>query len=156
VKGQRASPGPAGVGKRPGWAAPRRLVDEWTALVLPSALARARSFYEGKLGLTSKGTNGQGNVVDDCRGSLIALFQRAEPTKAEHAALSWEVDDIGAVVKGLRAKGVIFEEYNLPDFKTVDSMCVLGAEKAACFRRSSPVAPQGAPASEQQRGMYLD
>ena len=36
VKGQRASPGPAGVGKRPGWAAPRRLVDEWTALVLPT------------------------------------------------------------------------------------------------------------------------
>jgi hypothetical protein len=27
AKGQRASPGPAGVGNRPGWAAPRRLVD---------------------------------------------------------------------------------------------------------------------------------
>ena len=39
VKGQRASPGPAGVGKRPGWAAPRRLVDEWTALVLPTLTA---------------------------------------------------------------------------------------------------------------------
>jgi hypothetical protein len=38
VRGPRASPGPAGVGKRPGWAAPRRLVDEWTALVLPTLL----------------------------------------------------------------------------------------------------------------------
>jgi len=37
VKGQRASPASAGVGKRPGCSAPRRSVDERTALVLPSA-----------------------------------------------------------------------------------------------------------------------
>jgi len=28
----------------------------------------------------------------------------------------------------------VFEEYDLPDFKTVDSVCVLGAEKAAWFK----------------------
>jgi DNA-directed RNA polymerase specialized sigma24 family protein len=36
VKVQRPSPGPAGVAERPQRAAPRRVVDEWTGLVLPT------------------------------------------------------------------------------------------------------------------------
>ena len=35
-EGKRASPGPAGVGNRQGWAAPRKLGDEWTAPILPT------------------------------------------------------------------------------------------------------------------------
>ena len=34
------SPGPAGAGKRPRWASPRRLVDEWTALSIIDSDAR--------------------------------------------------------------------------------------------------------------------
>jgi hypothetical protein len=28
----------------------------------------------------------------------------------------------------------VFEDYDFPDFKTVDHVCVLGAEKAAWFK----------------------
>jgi catechol 2,3-dioxygenase-like lactoylglutathione lyase family enzyme len=97
-------------------------------------MARARGFYEGTLGLRAKGATPQGNFVFECPGGTIALYARPQPTKADHTALSWEVEDISAMIRALRAKGVVFEDYDLPDFKTVDSVCVLGAEKAAWFK----------------------
>jgi hypothetical protein len=59
--------------------------------------------------------------------------------------MAWEVDDLEATVKELRRRGVVFEEYDLPDLKTVDGIAaVMGnypsnggvGEKAAWFRDS--------------------
>ena len=36
--------------------------------------------------------------------------------------MGWEVDDIDATVRELRARGVVFEEYDLPGLKTVDGI----------------------------------
>jgi catechol 2,3-dioxygenase-like lactoylglutathione lyase family enzyme len=63
----------------------------------------------------------------------LALFPKAEGTKAEHTALSFRVADIGAAIAALKARGVRFADYDLPDFKTVGHVCVLGSEKAAWF-----------------------
>jgi catechol 2,3-dioxygenase-like lactoylglutathione lyase family enzyme len=97
-------------------------------------MARARAFYEEKLGLQSLGSNAQGNCLFSCAGATIALYQRAAPTQADHTVLSWDVRDIGGVVRALSDRGVAFEDYDLPNFKTVDKVCVLGAEKAAWFK----------------------
>ena len=97
-------------------------------------MVRARGFYEGKLGLALKGSNAQGNFMYDCAGTTIALYKRDSPTKADHTILSWDVKDIRKVVDELTKRGVVFEEYDLPGFKTVNKVCVLGAEKAAWFR----------------------
>jgi hypothetical protein len=37
-------------------------------------------------------------------------------------------------VSSLAARGVVFDDYDLPGLKTVDHVCVLGSEKAAWFR----------------------
>jgi predicted enzyme related to lactoylglutathione lyase len=97
-------------------------------------LDRARTFYEQGLGLSLKGTLPNGNVVFSCEGSTLALYQRASPTKADHTALSFEVEDVAAEVEALSRNGVVFEEYDLPGLKTVDGVCVLGSEKAAWFK----------------------
>ena len=34
----------------------------------------------------------------------------------------------------LRSRGVVFEDYDFPGLKTVNHVCVLGAEKAAWFK----------------------
>ncbi len=65
---------------------------------------------------------------------MIALLQKPEPTKADHTALSFEVPNAGAAVQELTARGVTFEEYDLPGLKTVDKVCILGSEKAAWFK----------------------
>jgi len=47
--------------------------------------------------------------------------------------VSFEVPDIAAAIRDLAARGVVFHDYDLPGFRTVGHVCVLGAEKAAWF-----------------------
>ena len=97
-------------------------------------MARAREFYEGRLGLTPGGFKPDGKFVYHVGGSTLALFPKAEGTKAEHTAISFQVADIASTIAELKRAGVTFEDYDLPGFKTVEHVCVLGAEKAAWFK----------------------
>lgn len=94
---------------------------------------RARQFYEERLGLVPGGLRPDGKFVYRVGGSTLALFPKPEGTKAEHTAISFQVADIAAAIAALERKGVVFEDYDFPGFKTVDHVCVLGAEKAAWF-----------------------
>ncbi len=96
-------------------------------------LARARAFYERALALPAGEERRDGKVVYRCGGTEIALFPKPEGTKAEHTAVSFRVDDIRASVRELEGRGVRFADYDLPGFKTVEHICVLGSEKAAWF-----------------------
>jgi catechol 2,3-dioxygenase-like lactoylglutathione lyase family enzyme len=95
---------------------------------------RARGFYEGRLGLVPGGSRPDGKFVYQVGGSTLALFPKPEGTKAEHTAISFQVGDIEATIAKLSHAGVVFEDYDFPDFKTVNHVCVLGAEKAAWFK----------------------
>jgi catechol 2,3-dioxygenase-like lactoylglutathione lyase family enzyme len=97
-------------------------------------MARARAFYEGRLGLVPGGFRPDGKFVYRVAGSTIALFPKPGGTKAEHTAISFQVADIEATIAQLKGAGVVFEDYDFPDFKTVNHVCVLGAEKAAWFK----------------------
>jgi len=97
-------------------------------------LARARAFYEECLGLQPGELRPDGKFVYRVGGSALALFPRPGGTKAEHTAISFQVSDIAASIRELKSRGVVFEDYDFPDFKTVDHVCVLGAEKAAWFK----------------------
>jgi catechol 2,3-dioxygenase-like lactoylglutathione lyase family enzyme len=98
-------------------------------------MVRARDFYERALGLSPQGgPQPDGKVLYDCRGAFLALFPRGAATKAEHTAVSFEVEDIGKEVRELSDRGVRFEEYDYPGLKTVNKVCVLGSEKAAWFK----------------------
>ncbi|MBS3022049.1 hypothetical protein DJFAAGMI_04830 [Comamonas sp. PE63] len=97
-------------------------------------LARARAFYEECLGLQPGELRLDGKFVYRVGGSALALFPRPGGTKAEHTAISFQVSDIAASIRELKNRGVVFEDYDFPDFKTVDHVCVLGAEKAAWFK----------------------
>jgi catechol 2,3-dioxygenase-like lactoylglutathione lyase family enzyme len=105
-----------------------------TCMLPVKDLARARRFYESSLQLEPVGLKEDGKFVYRCGGTEIALFPKPEGTKAEHTALSFAVADIRAEIAELKRRGVTFEEYDLPDFKTVEHVCVLGSEKAAWFR----------------------
>ncbi|HMM86622.1 VOC family protein [Azohydromonas sp.] len=106
---------------------------EATCMLPVKDLARARRFYEDVLGLGAEGERPDGKFVYRCGDTRIALFPKPEGTKAEHTALSFRVDDIAAAVAALQGRGLRFADYDLPGLKTVDHVCVLGAEKAAWF-----------------------
>jgi predicted enzyme related to lactoylglutathione lyase len=97
-------------------------------------MVRARDFYERCLGLAPSGFQPDGKFLYRVGGSTLALFPKPDGTKAEHTAISFQVQDIAASIAELKKSGVVFESYDLPGFKTVDHVCVLGAEKAAWFK----------------------
>jgi catechol 2,3-dioxygenase-like lactoylglutathione lyase family enzyme len=97
-------------------------------------MARARAFYEGCLGLRPGGFRPDGKFVYEVGGCTLALFPKPEGTKADHTAISFEVADIAASIAELEHAGVRFEDYDFPGLKTINHVCVLGAEKAAWFK----------------------
>jgi len=95
---------------------------------------RARNFYEECLGFKPGGLKPDGKFVYEVGGTTLALFPKPEGTKADHTAVSFRVDDIAASIEQMERAGVKFEDYDFPGLKTVNHVCVLGAEKAAWFK----------------------
>ena len=97
-------------------------------------MMRARAFYEECLGLEPGALRPDGKFVYQVGGGALALFPKPGGTKAEHTAISFQVPDIVASIEALKSRGVVFEDYDFPDFKSVNHVCVLGSEKAAWFK----------------------
>ena len=112
---------------------------------LPAAdLERARRFYSEKLGLepTEEREGGLLYRMGDCE---FALFESGGTSSGTFTQMAFEVDDIEAVVVELRARGVEFEDYDLPGLTTVNGIAEVEGEypskggkgeRAAWFRDS--------------------
>ena len=109
------------------------LANSRVSAVLPVVdLGRARKFYEEKLGLEA--SEAPGGVMFKCgQGSQLVLYQPNTPSKADHTAAGWEVDNVEEVVKVLREKSVMFEQYDMTDERGIATMA--GA-KGAWFKDS--------------------
>ena len=68
-------------------------------------------------------------------GSRMYMYQRAEPTKAEHTVAMFEVEDVERAVDDLSANGVTFEQYDLPGLQTNEKGIVeMEGERTAWFK----------------------
>jgi catechol 2,3-dioxygenase-like lactoylglutathione lyase family enzyme len=97
-------------------------------------IERARDFYVNKLGLEAEGLAADGKFVLRANGTKFGLIPKPEGTKAEHTTVGFEVDDVAAEIRTLKSRGVAFEDYDFPGFKTVDHVIVIGTDKAAWFK----------------------
>jgi catechol 2,3-dioxygenase-like lactoylglutathione lyase family enzyme len=95
-------------------------------------LQRSMQFYGGTLGLTLLHENPFSARYDAGGGSQLSIFKRPL-TKTEHTLAHFEVDDIVATVRDLKAKGVRFHEYTEGPLKTVDSIANVGPNRGAWF-----------------------
>lgn len=96
--------------------------------------ARARRFYTEKLGLPHRGVTDDGNeLLGIDGGPLLELMPVSDGKHSEHTALSFEVTDIEATVRDMEARGVRFQDYNLPTLKTENHICTTESEKCAWF-----------------------
>lgn len=69
----------------------------------------ARDFYENKLGLTPVGMRKDGKFVYACGGgAVIALFPEEGGSKADHTAVSFQVNNIDTAITELKSAGVVF------------------------------------------------
>jgi catechol 2,3-dioxygenase-like lactoylglutathione lyase family enzyme len=106
-------------------------------------LQRARAFYSEKLGLDPEEER-EGGLLYRLGDSEFGLFQSVGKPSGDHTQMGFEVDDIDAVVDGLRQRGVVFEEYDFPGLTTVNGITEIEGnypskgkgERAAWFRDS--------------------
>jgi predicted enzyme related to lactoylglutathione lyase len=84
-------------------------------------LQRAKSFYAEKLGLEPSEQR-PGGLLYRCGEGEFALFESAGAASGDHTQMAWEVEDIEATVERLRARGAVFEEYDLPGLRTVNGI----------------------------------
>ena len=112
------------------------LAHSGVALMLPvTDVDRATRFYQESLGLEFTGTNDEGSAMFSVGSDAqLVLLPRPESKPSESTAMSFEVDDVTTEIRALEGRGVVFEDYDLPEFKTVDHVCEFGDEKAAWFK----------------------
>jgi catechol 2,3-dioxygenase-like lactoylglutathione lyase family enzyme len=98
-------------------------------------LNRARQFYAEKLGLQPE-SEMPGGLIYRCKDSWFLLFPSSGASTGLFTQGGWTTDDIEAEVAELKARGLDFEEYNYPNFKTVNGIAVTGAGRSAWFKDS--------------------
>jgi catechol 2,3-dioxygenase-like lactoylglutathione lyase family enzyme len=105
-------------------------------------LDRARRFYADKLGLEPSEER-PGGLLYRCASGEFALFESDGSSPGTFTQMGWDVDDIEATVAELKARGVVFEEVDLPGLKTIDGIAEVSGnypskggkgERAAWFR----------------------
>ncbi len=113
------------------------LADRAIHAALPAVdLERARRFYAEKLGLTPE-REVIGALFYRCgEYTQFLLFPSEGTANGTHTQASWIVDDVEAEVAELKARGVVFEEYDTPSFKTVQSIAITEVARGAWFKDS--------------------
>jgi predicted enzyme related to lactoylglutathione lyase len=99
-------------------------------------VARARKFYEGKLGFKVKEEIEGGVVYEFGRGTACFLYPTPNAGTSKASQAFWQVDDIEREVTELKSRGVKFEEYDMPEMKGRNSIYTGGGAKAAWFKDS--------------------
>ena len=108
---------------------------DFTPTIPVSDLARAKKFYEEKLGLTAKEERMDGILF--VSGSTQFLIYPTQFTGAKHTLGGFDVKDLEKTMKELKGRGVTFEEYDLPGLKTENGIAKFGeSDRGAWFKDS--------------------
>ncbi|WP_152185299.1 VOC family protein [Segeticoccus rhizosphaerae] len=102
-----------------------------------SDLARAREFYEDKLGLSGGREIGDGGITYPCgAGREIHIYPSpANAGKSGGTIAAWEVEDLEKTVDELTANGVSFEQVDGDRIKTNEKgIAELGEDRMAWFK----------------------
>ena len=96
-------------------------------------VARARRFYEEKLGLKPKQELAGGVVYEFGKGTACFLYPTPNAGTSQASQAFWQVEDIEREVAELKARGVNFEKYDMPEMDE-NGISTAGGAKAAWFK----------------------
>lgn len=99
---------------------------------------RARHFYEHRLGLTvhdAEGPGRQGFAVGG-DGTGFGFYERKYMAPPENTVVAFDVFDVAAAVHELQRRGVLFEDYDMPEagIVTHDGIADVSGRKVAWFK----------------------
>jgi catechol 2,3-dioxygenase-like lactoylglutathione lyase family enzyme len=108
---------------------------EAMATVAVRNIKAARNFYEGKLGLEPTDTQEPGVVGYKSGNSVVLVYESQYAGTNKATAATWVVgEDLENIVRTLKAKGVGFEHYDLPDTTRKGDVHVSGKTEVAWFK----------------------
>jgi len=99
-------------------------------------VTRARRFYEGTLGFKAKEEIAGGVVYEFGGKTACFLYPTSNAGTSKASQAFWQVDDIEREVADLKARGVTFENYDIPGEKSASGVVTAGGAKAAWFKDS--------------------
>ena len=110
-------------------------------VVRAESYQRAKKYYSDVLGL-KQGQEfpgpGGGGMFEAGDGTMLMVYERPGSKAPDTTALGFGVstDRFDAVMNDLRARGVKFEEYDIPEMglKTMNGVAMMGGMKSAWFK----------------------
>ena len=105
-----------------------------SAIIAVSDIGRARTFYGETLGLVAE--EDMGDVVTYRTGDTFLVVYKSEFAGTNKGnAVVWDVgDDIAAITRDLKAKGVTFEHYDMDGVEMDGDMHVAGDFRMVWFK----------------------
>ena len=99
-------------------------------------LARARRFYEEKLGFVPKQELNGGVAYESAKGTACFLYPTPNAGTSKASQAFWEVEDIEREVAELKSRGVELEDFDVPGERSPSGVVTAGGARAAWFRDS--------------------
>ena len=97
-------------------------------------LKTATRFYEETLGLKPDGEKQEGGARYTSGNSHVFVYESRYAGTNQATSATWVVPDAEAIVRDLKAKGVVFEHYDLPGLTRQGDLHVAGKFKGAWFK----------------------
>ncbi len=105
-----------------------------------SDMTRARAFYEQKLGFAPKDGGdsiGGGVSYEFANGTGAFLYPTPNAGTSQASQAFWQVEDVDREIEDLKARGVVFEQYDdMPGERSASGAVSAGGAKAAWFKDS--------------------
>lgn len=105
--------------------------------ILPAEdLQRARAFYRDTFDLEPTVDTPEKLIYDGPSGHAFELYATPNARTAQHTQMGLKTDDLEAAMAELRSRGVVFDEYDDPGFKTENGVATMGTDRACWFHDS--------------------
>jgi catechol 2,3-dioxygenase-like lactoylglutathione lyase family enzyme len=106
------------------------------AVVAVSDMDGAKEFYGGTLGLQpSPDITDPGGVLYACGGGThLLVYESGYAGHNQATAAAWQVDDLDGEMVELRARGVTFEQYDIPGIERDGDVHTMGDLRSAWFK----------------------
>ena len=98
-------------------------------------LKAAAKFYEGTLGFQKESEEGEEVITYRSGDSVFNVYRSEYAGTNKATAVSWAVgDELEGIARSLRAKGVVFEHYDMPGMTREGDVHMYGDMKVAWFK----------------------
>ena len=114
-----------------------------SAVLVSTDIEATQAFYEDKVGLTLSPETIKNHLVFEFGdGTSLLIYFRPAGNQAEHTQVRLWTADVAKDVAELVERGVVFEEYDFENFKTVDHVVIIDRGRLV---RAAPLAELSGP-----------